>query len=429
MQNVLTKSPDIRLFKEDRFIDLNGSVVNYNVKNPISKLMGAMEEAYFFAEELNCYLTDSLQFLFPFSHLDIYGPSGSDHSILNPEIQDNKTDFQKQNIKDFILTDTFMVRGWVNVGERYRPFLKVSYTGGPDSILSEASGNKLDSFIYLWLKVQNNQASDLIKVPYNEATNRYEIEIWGYPDGNDLFNRLSEKGKSFMKSGNLIVRNDLIRGSKNDFDREGLDDKNMYQQAPDNTMHPLLPLKIELAWADHTKKFWDSQQGKNYHFEFNMILRGWDNFMQVGVSANPHGGIGFLHYRNLLSNYKPYTVPSELSRTVMPWMFDASGNKSSDGTTREERSLAVDYMDLHILKPDCGIGIHRHRDNQEVFFLLTGKSYMMVGDWYKFPDRERAFEIRTLVPGSFSLLKPGQLHSLINALDIEAVLLMFGGYD
>jgi len=225
----------------------------------------------------------------------------------------------------------------------------------------------------------------------------------------------------------LQVRNDLIHGYKEDFNREGLDDKNMYQVAPENTMHPILPLKIELAWTDHTKKFWDSNNSRNYHYEFNMILRGWDNFMQVGVSGNPHGGIGFLHYRNLLSNYKPYTVPSELSRPVMPWMFDAYGNKSSN--SKEEKSLSVDYMDLHVLKPDCGIGIHRHRDNQEIFFLLTGKAYMMVGDWYKFPDRERAFEIRTLLPGSFSLLKAGQLHCLINAIDTDSSLLMFGGYD
>ena len=38
-----------------------------------------------------------------------------------------------------------------------------------------------------------------------------------------------------------------------------------------------------------------------------MLLRGWDNYMQVGVSGNPHGGIGFLHYRNLMSNYKTFT--------------------------------------------------------------------------------------------------------------------------
>jgi len=86
-------------------------------------------------------------------------------------------------------------------------------------------------------------------------------------------------------------------------------------------------------------------------------------------------------------------------------------------------------MDLHLLKSDCGIGIHRHRDNQEIFFLLNGAAIMVMGDWYKMPDRERAFEIRTMTGGSFSLLKAGCLHALYNVTDIDISLLMFGGYD
>jgi hypothetical protein len=91
--------------------------------------------------------------------------------------------------------------------------------------------------------------------------------------------------------------------------------------------------------------------------------------------------------------------------------------------------MAVDYMDLHILKPECGIGIHRHRDNQEIFFLLTATGIMVTGDRCQFPDRERCFEIRTMTAGSFSLLKPGNLHALFNVTDEEISLLMFGGYD
>jgi mannose-6-phosphate isomerase-like protein (cupin superfamily) len=64
-------------------------------------------------------------------------------------------------------------------------------------------------------------------------------------------------------------------------------------------------------------------------------------------------------------------------------------------------------MDLHVLKPECGIGIHRHRDNQEIFFLPSGTGIMVMGDWGQFPDRERSLEISALTAGSFSLLKPG----------------------
>jgi mannose-6-phosphate isomerase-like protein (cupin superfamily) len=421
--------PKINIVSDDVTIDVNGTEINYNVRNPLTKLMSAMEEASFFAEDLNFYLTNSIQYLFPFTHLELYGPSGEAHVILDPRQQDVKTDFQKQNIRDFTLADCFLVRGWVSIGNTSVPFLKISYLGGPDSILSQKAGNQLSSFIFLWLKVQGKESPGYIKVPYNEQTDRYEVEIWGHPSKDDISGMLTEKGKASLNRESLLIDNSIIRGSLTDFDREGLDGLNMYERAAENTMHPILPLKIQLAWTDHTKGYWDSQDGKNYSYEFNMIVRGWDNYMEVGVSGSPHGGIGFLHYRNLLSNYKPYSVPSELSRTLLPWMFDINGNKSNNGMSREEKSLAVDYLDLHILKGECGIGIHRHRDNQEIFFLLNGKAYMMVGDWYQFPDRERAFEIRTLLPGSLALLKPGQLHSLINALDIDATLLMFGGYD
>ena len=91
--------------------------------------------------------------------------------------------------------------------------------------------------------------------------------------------------------------------------------------------------------------------------------------------------------------------------------------------------MAVDYMDLHILKPDCGIGLHRHRDNQEVFLMLEGRAYMVVGDWCQMPDRERSLEIRMLRPGHFAMLKGGNLHGLMNSTDEDIHLFMFGGYD
>jgi mannose-6-phosphate isomerase-like protein (cupin superfamily) len=158
-----------------------------------------------------------------------------------------------------------------------------------------------------------------------------------------------------------------------------------------------------------------------------MLLRGWDAYLKAGVSANPHGGVGFLHYRNLLSNYFGFADSRELGRTVEPWQFDAAGRKA--GGERWENFFAVDYVDLHILKNNCGIGLHRHRDNQEVFFLLDGQAVMITGDWCKTPQRERCFEVRTLQAGHFVLLKPGGLHGLMNATDADIFLLMFGGYD
>jgi mannose-6-phosphate isomerase-like protein (cupin superfamily) len=86
-------------------------------------------------------------------------------------------------------------------------------------------------------------------------------------------------------------------------------------------------------------------------------------------------------------------------------------------------------MDLHVLEPACGIGLHRHRDNQEIFFLLAGEGIMVIGDWADSGRRTRSFEVRRLEPGHFAMLKGGNLHGLMNPADAPASLFMFGGYD
>ena len=83
----------------------------------------------------------------------------------------------------------------------------------------------------------------------------------------------------------------------------------------------------------------------------------------------------------------------------------------------------------HLSKTACAIGIHRHRDNLEAFLCMQGKALMVTGDWCKFPDRERAFEVRSMLPGDLVLIRGGQFHGLINSLDENVRLFMFGGYD
>ena len=404
--------------------------VDYKPNNPLAQLMSLLETIELSAEREN-YLLNQVQYLIPFEFLQLYGPSGSAWNVADPTLQDNKEDFQKQNIREFRCTDAWIARGWAttrtdsNPGDWTGPFLFLSYRGGPDSQLSQTSGHKLGSAIRLYLKVGTSGAVKL-DVPYNNATDRYELEIWGYP-GNDLRTKLDQRGVAAIDRGGLICNPAIAQGSFSDFVREGLDNRDMRSVSPANIMHPVLPLTVEVAWADKTETWWDSRDGQNYHYVFNMIYRGWDNFLKVGFSESPHGGFGFLHYRNLLSNYFDFRDSGELGRDVEPWMFDANGIKSN--TLRHEKVFSLEYLDLHILKPECGIGIHRHRDNQEVFFLLSGTGIMITGDWCEFPSRERCFEVRTMTPGSFSLVKPGNLHALFNVTDEDSTLLMFGGYD
>ena len=405
---------------------------DYKPNNPLARLMSLLETVELAAEREN-YLLNQVQYLVPFDFLELYGPSGSSWNVSDPTQQDTKEDFQKQNIRDFRCTDTWIGRGWATTredsaaGQWTGPFLFFSYRGGPDTKLSQASGHNLGASIRMYLKIGAGAGVEVkLDVPYNPLTDRYEIEIWGYP-GTDLRTKLDQKGTAAMDRGGLIVNPAVAVGSYSDFAREGLDNRDMRDVSPTNVMHPVRPLDLEVAWADKTETFWDSQNGRNYHYQFNMIYRGWDSFLQVGFSEAPHGGFGFLHYRNLLSNYFAFNGSGELGRDVEPWMFDANGTKSNG--LRREKVFSMEYMDLHILKPECGIGIHRHRDNQEIFFLLSGAGVMVTGDWCEFPIRERCFEIRTLTAGSFSLVKPGNLHALFNVTDEDITLLMFGGYD
>jgi len=398
---------------------------NYNSGNSLLKLIGVMERTRLAAER-EFYVMDQAQYLFPFDYLELYGPQSPNSDVLDPAKQDSKVDFQKQNVRDFHLADAYLTRGLVNVGNWTGPFLRVSYRGGPDSKLSSAANHQLGDRIKLWIRVGAITTSTPITAPYNPESDRYEVELWGFP-GNDLRSQLDVRGQSAIDRGELIVRPDLIKGQSADFAREGLNDKYLITVSPDHTLHPILPLHIEVAWANQSETDWDSKGGANYQYEFNMKLRGWDNFLSAGISPNPHGGIGFLEYRNLLSNYGRYNGSNELGRTLEAWNFNAFGNKNAAGT--RENFMAVDYMDLHILKTTCGIGLHRHRDNQEVFLMLAGRGLMVVGDWLKLPERERCFEIRTLRAGHFAMLKGGQLHALLNPTDEDISLFMFGGYD
>ena len=407
-----------------------GTSPDYSSNNPIMRLMTQMQQTQRAAEREH-YLSGSEQFLFPFNSLELYGPAGNDADILDPVFQDNKNDFQKQNVRTFTLTDTLLIRGWARVGDWTGPFLHLSYRGGPDSVLSELANHQLGDRIKLFLQVRETASSTLIEVPYNPESDRYEVEFWGYPNGNGaLRGQLGAKGQAALDSGALLVRPDLVPGQLSDFTRDTLSDLDMRQIAPNNAMHPLIPLHISLAWTDVTEQFWDSLNGANYQYEFNMIVRGWESYLKVGVSPNPHGGTGFLEYRNLLSNYFEFANSGELGRQLDWWNFNSFGQKVMEGSpTRQESFMAVDYMDLHVMRPECAIGLHRHRDNQEIFFMIEGRGYMVVGDWAKFPNRERCFEIRTLKSGHFAMLKGGNLHGLVNSTDENCSLFMLGGYD
>ena len=77
----------------------SGVTPNYRDNNPLLRVM-QMLEAVELAAEREHYRPESLQYLFPFSFLRLYGP-GANPDVLDPRDQDDKNDFQKQNGKRY----------------------------------------------------------------------------------------------------------------------------------------------------------------------------------------------------------------------------------------------------------------------------------------------------------------------------------------
>lgn len=435
---------------------------DYSKNNPLWRVVRAVEDSRLAAGR-GFYRPESLQYLFPFRDLELHGPSGMvfDEATVTARdliaASDFKDDFQKQNIAGFRFCESAVLRGYVQVGDESFPFVRVAYAVSDRSPIRKAGKDTTDH-LKLHLRVGNTPSSRLLRVPYCKATGRYELEIWGCPYP-DVAPMIDQAGRDALARGELLIDAGLIKGSLSDFQgvlfhqereaavRDG-QPLNLWSRAPEHAMHPLRPLRIELAWASADETVWDSRDARNHVYEFSMPLRGWRSYLSVGVSPNPHGGVGFLEFRNLFSNYfkheerrradlGPDTL-TELGRDLPPWSYDADWldvpvheRKTPDPRSKRRREsfLAVDYMDLHILKPNCCIGIHRHRDNQEVFMLLAGRGLMLMGDWCEFPHRQQAFEVRTMLPGDLSLCKTGYLHALLNPTDEDVSLFMFGGYD
>ncbi|SHN38871.1 cupin domain-containing protein [Cryptosporangium aurantiacum] len=397
-----------------------GTVPAYSSNNPIERLL-TVAQSVRLAADREQYAPAALQYLLPHSWLALYGPSAPNSDVSDPAAQDFKTDFQKQNLADFRLADTQAVRGWALAQDWTGPFLHVSYRGGPDSTLSAATGHRLGDRLVLRLAIENGGAADVPAI-YDPASDRYVAELWGYR-GDGLVDRLGPRGRESFERGVLQARPDLARGEAITFARENLLGQDVRTVATDHLLHPLRPLRFTVQWRTPDGAAADPP----LQLAFEMVVRGWDSYLEVGRSPNPHGGVGALEYRNLLSNYFRYAGSDELGRHLETHNLDAFGRRAAAGAS--EPFLAVDYLDLHVMDPGSGIGLHRHRDNSEAFLMLDGEGWMVIGDWADSGRRARSFEVRMLQSGHLALLKGGSFHGLTNPMARPASLFMFGGYD
>ncbi|HJZ79498.1 MAG TPA: hypothetical protein VKD91_04110, partial [Pyrinomonadaceae bacterium] len=154
-----------------------GTTPDYNQNNPAARLLSLIEGISLASGREN-YPFDELQFLFPISSLLLYGPSAPDSAVIDPTMQDNKLDFQKQNVASFNAADTQLIRGLASAGNWTGPFLRLTYRAGPDSVLATKTGSLLGPSIKLWLKVGQTAVAAPLSVPYDADAGRYAIEFW-----------------------------------------------------------------------------------------------------------------------------------------------------------------------------------------------------------------------------------------------------------
>ena len=399
-----------------------GAAPEYDRNNPLLHVF-TLIEGLRLAAGREFYPPDDIHYLFPFESLELHGPA--DGGALDPRAQDRKEDFQKQNVKAVTYGPERLFRGWV-VGDGWAtPFLRLTYRGGPDTLLSERAGHCLGDRIKVWAKLGDRAMAWPIVVPYHPETHRYTVEIWGDP-GVDLRSVLDTHGLWALDRGELVVMPELVRGGRDDFARERIEGVAVREVQPGCTMHPVRPLTLELAWTDLDESVWDNAGGVNRRYRFGMAVRGWDQFLKVGRSTHPHGGPGALEYRDLFTNYFGGAALGELGHDLHAWQFDAHGRKTGGG---REEFFAVNYINLNLVRPGGGIGLHRHRDGSEAFFVQSGRGLMVTGDWCQHPDRDRALEVRPLRAGHLALIHGGQLHGLLNPTNDALALLTFGAYD
>ena len=147
---------------------------DYQDRNPITRVLTFWARAELAADREH-YDAGSLQYLFPFKNLAMYGPKPPNTEVLDPRDQDDKQDFQKQNIADFDLTDAWVARGFASAGGWDGSFVKLSYDGGPLSALAKAAaaqGVALGDGIRAWIRIGANETASPIRVPYNPRTDR-----------------------------------------------------------------------------------------------------------------------------------------------------------------------------------------------------------------------------------------------------------------
>ncbi len=106
-----------------------------------------------------------------------------------------------------------------------------------------------------------------------------------------------------------------------------------------------------------------------------------------------------VHYQPCHTNLAQQGIAAGRGQTLTTWIFAEDGN-ARDGISQTGFNLLVDFR----LEPNASVGLHRHDDKEEIYYLLEGQMTMTVE-----PATGPAVTF-TLYPGDAHFIRLGQAH-------------------
>ena len=366
---------------------------DYDNGNTMLALLAVVEQVRFAAER-ECYDAGSLQYLLPLSWLELWGPSPPDTDNLDPANQDNKNDFQKQNVRRFHLADTQAARGWAAAGDWRGPFPRalLPRRARQRAGRGRRAARRRDRLSPVDPRPRRGDAARALRRRVGPLLRR---AVGPRPDLRGRRARRARRGGGCVRAPDRAAR-PRIRQRRADFERMAVDGRDMRGVSSNHTMHPILPLYLDVHVDRAARRRRRDRRAASPRLRDARARLGQLPRRSASAATRTAASARWSTAR-CCRNYGAYAGSGELARILEPYNFDAHGNKGHASGDREA-FMAVDYMDLHILEPACGIGLHRHRDNQEIFFMLQGEGIMVIGDWADSGRRTRSFEVRRLAP-------------------------------
>ncbi len=366
---------------------------DYDRDNPIATLTARAKGAPL-AGGAAMYDRDSLHYLAP---LVSFGLPSEDSSIAH----DGRASTQEA-LRRYTLGDYYVVKGHLRFGGTPRNFLKIGYAPAPGSA----------ERVPLTLEIEAGAVSRRVAMPYHAATAEYAAEFWAIAPSDA--SALGPQARAAIEQGRIIADASFPPGNPLDYQPSRI--RTTAWEAGDaaDINHPLRPARLRLAIRGPSGVL-----AGPHVLAYKMIRRGFDAFRSDRWSQNPHGGTGSTE--SILFYNADSNDPDHILRTVGAGRPLASGAAAREETV--ERFFTAKYMQYVRFGPGASIGIHRHKDFMDAFWVTRGSGMGVVADAVALDGTERTVELRRLRAFEGMIVRPGQMHGILR--DSEEPLEMF----